>query len=757
MAQPSVTFNDDTKRGSMRSSVARGAKGFKGGLKGAVKNSTALPGGAMKGVGNAAQFVAKGTASGTAKAAKLGVKSTLTGARLGAKGIGAGAKLGVKGIGTGAKLGVKGTLAGAKLGVKGTLATTKGAVGVGRLVAKGGVGLVTDFPGTTINLVGNTLKGAVGLPGTLTNLARRRVVRDNRLAWETRITSPVIKIDLHVECKNLPQKDSFALADAFAVVWAVPNGYVGTGVDSDRPSPLPSRQELEIGRTEVVRGSNSPRFEHTLRLDFLFQEEQTYLIRVYDEDLKYATDLREHDYLGGFVFTLGELMGSAGCTMARALGQGGRSQLYISGREISEAREIVALRFSAQEMPAVDGLDKNDPYFNIERLEEDGVTWETIFKSEVLMDDDNPTWALVRLPVPQLCHGDIFNQIKITLWDWNKFADDNALGFVETTVRNLVHGSEHGIPTLNIYREEKKMFRGSKQRKAGCLKVLKAHIVQIPSLLEFVCGGCEIDLTIAVDCSMANGEYTDETGLHFRSQLWLNDYQAAIHKVGVICESYNTRKEFNIWGFGGIIDEEEQDVFNIGDGVGIGANGLLDQYENFFGEHITHYPSEGANIKPILEKAMFKSIEQSQNRHCYSILCILTAGAVYDVQEAVDSLCTAAEDAPMSVVIIGVGLGNFEAFTNFFEDGSAKLQHSNGVPISRDICRFAAFSDFEESSSKVVAEALSAVPEQFVQSFVNNGIKPRPPIPAPDLERILRQSTRRSKKKKTKRSKSKYS
>jgi len=109
----------------------------------------------------------------------------------------------------GAKLGVKGTLAGAKLGVKGTVATAKGTLGVGKLVAKGGVGLVTDFPGTAINLVGNTMKGAVGLPGTLTNLARRRVIRDNRLAWDTRITSPVIKVDLHVECRQLPQKDRY--------------------------------------------------------------------------------------------------------------------------------------------------------------------------------------------------------------------------------------------------------------------------------------------------------------------------------------------------------------------------------------------------------------------------------------------------------------------------------------------------------------------------------------------------------------------
>lgn len=544
---------------------------------------------------------------------------------------------------------------------------------------------------------------------------------------------------------------SFALADAFAVIWQVNNGYVGTGANNDSPSPLPMRQENEVGRTEVVRGSNSPKFEHSFRLDFLFQEEQTYVVRVYDEDLKYATDLREHDYLGGCVFTLGQLMGAPGSTMARALGQGGgNAQLYITGREISEAREIVALRFSAQEMPAVDGLDRNDPYYNIERLEEDGVTWDTIYKSEVIMDCENPTWSLVRLPVPQLCHGDIFNQIRITLWDWNKFAEDNSLGFVETTVRNLVHGSEHGIPVLPVYREQKKMFRSNKQKKAGILKVLKAQIIQVPSLLEFISGGCDMDLTIAVDCSLANGEHTDENGLHFRSNLWLNDYQAAIHKVGVIMESYSKHKHFKIWGFGA--DDKNGEpvpVFPMGEGVGVGANGLLDLYENFFGEAVTHDPNEEAYIKPVIQKAMYEAIEQSHIKHGYSVLCILTAGEVYDVQETVDSLCTAAEDAPMSVVIIGVGPGDFETFKNLFEDHSEKLEHSNGVPISRDIAQFAAFSDFEDSSGKVVAKALSAVPEQFVQYFVNGGMKPRPPLPAPDLSKILRQSMRKSKKKKS--------
>lgn len=664
--------------------------------------------------------------------------------------------MGVKGTMKGAKLGVKGTLAGAKLGV----ATAKGTVGVGKLVAKGGVGLVTDFPGTAINFAGTTAKGLVGLPGTLTNLARRRVIRDNKMAWDPRVTSPVIKIDVSIECCNLPQKDSFALADAFAVIWQVPNGYTGNSVNNDRPSSLPTRQEIEIGRTEVVRGSNTPHFEHSFRLDFLFQEEQTYLVRVYDEDLKYATDLREHDYLGGCVFTLGQLMGSPGSVMASTLGQmGSRSELYITGKEIKEAREVVAMRFSAQDLLSIDGvLDKNDPYFKVERQiqGEDTQTYETIYKSEVLESSESPTWAMFKIPLPQLCHGDMFNQLKISLWDYNKFQDDAPLGAASTTVRNLVYDSAHGIPVLNVYREQKRAFRGNKQLKSGILKVLRAEIIEIPSMLEFISGGCEIDLSIAVDCSLNNGDHTHETGLHFRSNLWLNDYQAAIHKIGVIMESYSKEKKFRIWGFGTNISGEERPIFPMGDGFGVGANGLLDAYDNFFGEDAKHEPGERPIIKPSIEKAMYRAIELSRTKQCYSVLCILTAGSVLDLQDAVDSLCTAAEDAPLSVVIIGVGLGNIETFRNLFEEGSAKLQHSNGVPISRDIANFAAFSDFAENSSKVVAKALNAIPEQMVHHYVNNGIKPAPPIPVPDLRKSLRQSAKLRKSKKTppKRSKS---
>jgi hypothetical protein len=154
--------------------------------------------------------------------------------------------------------------------------------------------------------------------------------RFSKFAWPSRVTAQVIKVDLIIQCRRLPKKDLLSQADAFCVLWQVPNGYTPTTDNRGMPSKLPGRQETERGRTEVARNCVDPTFKHSYRLDYKFHEEQTFIVRVYDEDLRYATDLQEHDYLGGCVFTLGQLMGAKGCTIAKRLGPG-KAFMVITG------------------------------------------------------------------------------------------------------------------------------------------------------------------------------------------------------------------------------------------------------------------------------------------------------------------------------------------------------------------------------------------------------------------------------------------
>ena len=237
---------------------------------------------------------------------------------------------------------------------------------------------------------------------------RARLKRQNSwLAWESRLSAPSVKLDLHIECRRLPKKDSFSDCDAFCGIWEAPAGVL-TAMKDKKVSRLPSKQEKEVGRTEVVRENEHPQFQHTFRMEYRFQEQQTYVIRVYDEDLRYATDLKEHDFVGGCVFTLGELMGAAGCTIAKPL-QSGKAFVVLTGHEIVESREVLEFRFSGQNLGIKKALVKDtnvlenfDVYFQLEKLQEEDQSWTVVWKSEIEPNNQNPTWAAARLPLQQL-------------------------------------------------------------------------------------------------------------------------------------------------------------------------------------------------------------------------------------------------------------------------------------------------------------------------------------------------------------------
>lgn len=623
-------------------------------------------------------------------------------------------------------------------------------------------------------LAGTAVTGTIGLAGAtagalasgLTGGDRKKIAKKSRVAWDSRVTAPHIKLDLIIECRRLPKKDSFSQADAFCGLWEVPTGYNSSNYGDKKVSRLPGKQEKEIGRTEVVRENKNPRFASTFRLEYKFQEEQTYVLRVYDEDLRYATDLKEHDFIGGFVFTLGELMGSGGCAIARPLSRG-KAFVILQGQEIVETREVLEFRFSGQDLGLLERkhkvvgskealeamqklnvaksvLDKFNPFFRIEKLNTEDQSWTVVWKSEVIKDSQNPTWNAARLPLQLLCDDEPTNILKISVWIWNRFAPDELVGFVETSVSDLVMKGKRGIPVFDVFLEKKKIFGGTKLKKAGSLKVLKSSILQIPSMLQYFAGGCEMDLMVAIDCSAANGDWRESHGLHFRSTAWMNDYQAAIKKIGLIYEAYEGKREFTMWGYGATISALYQPHFLMAEKLK-GADEMLRCYDETFSEdNYLMHPADHADLKSVVQTAMYRAIRSNQERQCYSTLVILSTGEIADPQETVDAICAAAEDAPLSIVIIGVGAaGNFDRMQRLSGGEFGKLRHSNGVPIARDIVNFVKFSNFHGNASRCVSESLREVPEQFVQHFINSGQKPFPPKPTPDFGDVRRDKSRR--------------
>jgi hypothetical protein len=566
-------------------------------------------------------------------------------------------------------------------------------------------------------------------------------LKKDKAAWSSKVTAPVIKVDLVVTCNHLPKKDLLSQADAFCVLWQVPNGYTPT-ISDGMPSKLPGRQEEELGRTEVARACVNPTFRHRFRLEYSFHEEQTFVLRVYDEDLRYATDLKEHDYLGGCLFTLGQLMGARGCTLAKRLGRE-KAFMVVTGEEILETREVLEFRFSCQDLVKERNLidqskvmEKCRPYFRLERFYKEDQSWEVVWKSEVLKDTLDPTWAHARLPLQLLCHDDQNNPLKITIWDYEKHSSSHdLLGFVESTVAEILEkAKDGGIPVFIVMRERKRLFRGSKLKHVGLLKVLKASVIQIPSMLQYLSGGCSLDLMVGIDCTIANGEWGSEKNLHYSSSHWLNDYQAGIMQLGTIAEHFARGKHSSVWGFGAKIGEEFAQCYCMRDKI-CGGKELLKAYDDNITENPDFDFGGPAYLKPLIQKATFRTVKSSRRRQCYTVLTVFTAGDIADLAESVDLICTAAEDAPISLVIIGVGNRDFSEIAKLCGDENGRLRDSRGIPIAREIVTFVSFQQFHGNAAEVIAAALKEIPEQFVEYHsVMNGSKPLPPVPPPSFD-----------------------
>lgn len=583
---------------------------------------------------------------------------------------------------------------------------------------------------------------------TKTTGRRRQLERqDSKIAWESRITAPTIKLDLAIECHNLPQKDSFSQADAFCGVWEIPSGLP----KGKTVSRLPTRQEREVGRTEVVRATSGPKFTTKFRLEYRFQAQQTFVVRVYDEDLRYATDLKEHDYIGGSIFTLGELMGAGGCTIARPLGQE-KAFVVLIGKEIIETREVLEFRFAGQDLGVMDrkrsnkilaakdtvtnikqSLDAPDPYFRLEQLNTEDQSWIVVWKSEVVMGTKYPTWNVARLPLQLLCQDDDPTKpLKITIWEWNRFTAHELVGYVETSVNELVTKAQRGIPILDVMVDKRTLFGGLKPKKAGALKVLKSRIMHIPSMLQYLSGGCELDLMVAIDCTLNNGNSSQKDGLHYSSDSWLNDYQAILFKIGSVFDSYEGQ-DFVLWGYGARTPASQQSYFAMGERLK-GANDLVQAYDRTFSPKNRNrlIMEKDAQLHQIIQSAMSRAVNSSENnRQCYSTLVILSTGCCSDVAESIEAICQA-EDSPLSIVIIGIGQGDMTQIKKLAGGDDGRLFHQNGVQVQRQIVHFVSLDDFHGNTRECVSEGLQEVPEQFVQHFVTSGIQPMPPKATPD-------------------------
>jgi len=521
----------------------------------------------------------------------------------------------------------------------------------------------------------------------------------------------VSKLEIHLSCANLKDKDYLSKSDPMVVAFVeIPK--------ADK------RIWQEYDRTETVKNDLNPVFIKPIIIEYYFEVYQRLKFEVYDKDST-STVLNKHDFLGAVEVSMGSIIGESGGPVTKSLYSRNKERLestisFVS-EEMFDTKEILTVQFKGQRLDRKDLFSNSDPFLVISRCSLEQDTFLPVYKTETIKNNNNPTWDQFQIPVTTLCNGDRDRTIRIECFDAG--SKRTLIGSCDTSINALVSDPKQKLILFHKKKKQNKDGKktsGSSGKQAGQLKIQHIEINSKSSFLDYISAGLELSFHVAVDFTASNGNIALPSSLHYQGET--NQYAEALWNVGRICEDYDTDKLIPAYGFGAKVNGQISHDFHLNfsqDPNCEGIAGVLDAYQNsvnaveFFGP---------TNFAPIVNKV--SDIAESQQTYgIYHILLILTDGMISDMGLTKKALVRASQ-LPISVIIVGVGNGNFDSMVEL--DGDDGLLMFQDQTAERDIVQFVSYQSFSGCFAAVdlAQEVLYEVPHQLTIFMEKRGISP---------------------------------
>jgi Copine/C2 domain len=508
----------------------------------------------------------------------------------------------------------------------------------------------------------------------------------------------------------------------------------------------PGEKPEVVGKTEVIKNTLSPSFVKVFTLDYDLGSVVKVAVSLFDEVRK-----SENKSMGVGVFDIGEVLGTRGNTKGKRLKGGGT--LYLHVRK-AEGSGVLRLKLSGEKLKNVEGmgiLRKSDPFYEIYRRIDaaGGQTWDNVHRSEFMKNNLNPTWKDAVVPLSILCGGDLDAVIKISVFDHEGSGDHTPMGDLETSVNGLTSASlQRTAMRLTRKGKDTGMIRVDKCDVSGVEEitdVMKTTSISSPPapsvgsgrrgsnmFLDYIGGGCELNVCVAIDFTGSNGDPRKPGTLHYLNSGGRNDYENAMSAVVSILSKYDSDQQFPVWGFGAKYGGVVRHCFQCGGAdKHTGVTGVLKAYRAVFSSGLimsgpTVFDEVIRTAGAHAESA--QAAAKSRGGQCYTVLLILTDGAVSDARAAAQALKDASQ-SPLSVVIIGVGDADFSGMQFLDDCGPPNNQ--------RDIAQFVEFNNHRHSSQSLTSATLNEIPTQLTEYFQSMGIQPNPPIMRSDEDIVV--------------------
>jgi hypothetical protein len=429
----------------------------------------------------------------------------------------------------------------------------------------------------------------------------------------------------------------------------------------------------EVGRSEVVPDTRDPTFIKSVIIDYFFEVQQKVHIEIYNMIKPSDYNLDVQEYLGCMDCTLGEIVGSRSKALSRKI-QGAKGEVHVAAEELEQAKDTCTFKMRATGLPKMDFISQSsDPYAMIYRTGQGEVESKPIYRTEVVKRSLEPKWTKVELSVQQICRGVEDRPVHFEIWDWNRTQQHSFIGECDTTYQAISRAAQDKTPlvlTLHLNPDsggEKKSgccAKGGGTKEVGQL-ILEDIVVQRKySFLDYINGGMEVGLIVAIDFTRSNGDPRDQDSLHYSDPSQPNDYVQALRGVCEILQHYDSDDKYPVLGFGAKLPPTHSVTShcfalngNIVDPEVKGITDIVKVYRRALGAVSLHGPTHFKDIIRFAANIARPALKPDDDLKYY-ILMIICDGVINDMQETIDEIVRASE-TPLSIIIVGVGDEDF--------------------------------------------------------------------------------------------------
>ncbi|RCN34407.1 Copine, partial [Ancylostoma caninum] len=427
-------------------------------------------------------------------------------------------------------------------------------------------------------------------------------------------------------------------------------------------------------------------------------------------------------------------------SIAQSLSSSRSSAQIIGGVIISaqmpEKEQPIIVQLHGRSLQRKDLIwDETAVFFRVFRLEEgkDEDELVLLYESEAIKNHSHPQWGEFRLGTQDAA--DNRNRL-LEVWVMYRDVDgsEGYIGKFLTTYAKMKYGPgpDNVYTVINELKAQQKKGTRKPQsflksgflqnyENSGRMELVKFTDVSFFSFLDYIVSGTQLHYEVAVDFSC------DDTVSEADQRRFDADLQLAIRAIGGILRDYTPNRLFAAFGLGAKTPPTFHEAhefhlnFNI-DPICRGLDGVIEAYRK---AQSVVSPMKTAKFAPVVNSAIRTSQRSGFRGLHYHVLAIFTRGTPTDMKE-LSAAIAAASDAPLSIVIVGIGHGEFSQLLKL----AAKRKEG-----TRSCLQFITISDIleagdspAENRSRIAQKALLGNAEQIADSVRAAHIAAKPPI-----------------------------